>query len=517
VRARAHRGEGASFGAALLLFLTVGGALEAGPAAAQTCDRSGCGRIACGSPARPVPQSYWGELAPTDPDPLPLGRDATSFDEFAPNASSLYSQSNWYMGMEAQNGYLFTGMAYGLQVWDLRTHPASPDFLGKLSYTTFPVWVDDLEEKLPLQDVASPPGVDTIAAMAGHAGIGIGIIDLSDKTAPHLLYQNYKKNGEQVYVAASLGGKPYAFLAASGGSPGGGVFAYDLNQARQYNGCFESVPADPVSCPGVYVAQIGTWSASSIHGVDDFIVFSSGGGSFEIWNVADPLHARQVLVGLQESPSCLYDIRYVFGVSMWKDANSHYYLALRTSKFSCSLQRNVNEARIYDVTCNLSGTCNSLAAPIWNRELDSGTTSYYVTLSSSNGTPFLYYGSDDKCRGGSQREWLFDVSQPASPRDITPTTGYWGWYYRGGATGFNGVMPREAKFYKDYVYRAGLSIMDIHRHTVGVPPTAGFTLGPTEIYPGTPIQFLDSSTAFPTTWTWTFADAPPSAGSPPPP
>jgi len=497
-------------GIAVLFSLALTTALPGGPASAQTCDRSGCGRTSCGTPARPALQSYWGELQPVDPNPLPLGRDATSFDEFAPNASALYSLTNWYMGIESQNGYLFTAMAYGLQVWDLRTHPANPDFLGKLSYTSFPVWVDDLEEKLPLQDVVTPPGVDSIAAMAGHAGIGLAIIDLTDKTAPHLLYQSHKKNGEQVYVA-NLGGTPYAFLAASGGDPSGGVFAYDMNQARQYAGCFESVPAagDPVSCPGVYLGRIGSrGSVSFVHGVDNFIVFSSGGGGFEIWNVADPRSPRQVLSGLGEPPVCTYDIRYVYGVAMWKDANHHYYLALRTGQYSCSLQRSVNEARIYDVTCNLGGTCNSLGAPLFSRELDSGTPTYFVTLSTNNGTPYLYYGSDDKCRGGSQREWLFDVGQPASPRDITPSTGYWGWYYRGGPTGFNGVMPREAKFYNEYLYRAGLAIMDIHRHTVGVAPAAGCTFGPAEIYPGTPIQFLDTSTAFPTSWTWTFNDTP---------
>jgi hypothetical protein len=497
---------------AVLFFLALAAVLPPGPAAAQTCDRSGCGLIACGTPARPVPQSYWGELQPADPNPLPLLRDATAFDQFGPPPQNLYSLANWYMGVDPQNGYLFTAMGYGLDVWGLRTHPDNPELLGKLSYTSFPVWVDDGEEKLPLQDVAAPPGVDSIAAMAGRVGIGLAIVDLTEKTAPRILYQSYKKNGEEVY-AATLGGQPYAFLAASGGTPGGGVFAYDMNQARQYFGCAESAPAagDPGSCPGVYLGKIGNRSSVSfIHGVDNFIVFSSGAlGGLEIWNVADPRNPRQLLSTFDEPPVCTYDLRAIHGVAMWKGATGRYYLGLRKEKYSCAQQRAVNEAQIYDVTCNLAGTCNSLRSPIFSQELNTGTPTYFVTFSTSNGTPYLYYGSDDKCRGGSQREWLFDVSNPASPRDITPRTGYWGWYYRGGSTGFNGVMPRRAKFYNEYLYRAGLSILDVHRHTVGVPPTAGFTWPPGEIYPGNPVFFQDTSSASPSTWTWTFNDAPP--------
>jgi hypothetical protein len=504
-----------AFSLALLLFLALSAAVLEGRSEAQVCDRSGCGRISCGFPARPAPQSYWGELQPVDSNPLPVGRDSTAFDEFGPYPQNFYSYNNWYLGVDPQNGYLMAALAYGLQVWDLRTHPANPDLLGTLPYTKFPVWVDSAEEKWPLQDVSAPAGVDTIATLAGHAGIGIAIVDLADKTAPRLLYQNYKKNGEQVY-ATTLGNTQYAFLAASGGDPGG-VFIYNLTQARQYAGCFESVPAigDPVNCPGVYMGRIGNRvSVSYLHGVDNFIAFASGGAGVEIWNVADPTNPRQVLTGLNDVPMCLYDVRGVYGVAMWKGTNNHYYLGMRTGKYDCALQRTVNEARIYDVSC-ITGTCSGLGSPIFTQELDSGTPTYFVTFSRSFSTPFLYYGSDDKCRGGSQREWLFDVTNPASPHDITPPTGYWGWYYRGSPTGFNNVMPRRAKFNNEYLYRAGLSIFDIHRRTTGVAPTAGFTWTPAEIYPGTPVVFQDTSSAFPNSWNWTFTDVA-GASAPPP-
>ncbi|HZF10342.1 MAG TPA: hypothetical protein VFE33_16250 [Thermoanaerobaculia bacterium] len=501
-------------GCALVLSLGLIAALPGGPATAQTCDRSGCGLISCGDPARPAPASLWGELQPVDSNPLPLERDSTAFDEFTQN----YSTFPWFTGVEAQNGYLVASLAYGLESWDLRTHPDRPDFLGRLSWGDFPVWVDSAEEKWPIQDVAMPAGVDTIAAVVGHAGIGLAIVDLADKTHPHLLYQSYKKNGEEVY-ATTLGGTPYAFLAASGGSPSGGVFAYDMSQASQFSHCSESAPADPVFCSGVYLGKIGTRSSVSfLHGVDNFIIFSSGSGSgFDVWNVADPRNPQMVLTALNDPPICGFDRRSTYGVAMWKDSANHYYVGLRTENYSCAQFRTINEARIYDVTCNLAGTCGALGSPIFTQELDSGTSRYFVTFSRSLTTPFLYFGSDDKCRGGSQREWLFDVTHPASAHDITPPTGYWGWYYRGGATGFNNEMPRRGKFYNEYFYRAALSILDIHRHTVNVPPAAAFSWAPGEIYPGTPVQFQDTSTAFPNSWTWTFSDLPVGAASPPKP
>src|SRR3954471_2358874 len=92
-RTMTARGESAgrpqvAFGCALLLSM----ALISAPAGAQSCDRSGCGLISCGNPARPAPQTYWGELQPMDSSPLPQSRDSTAFDEFHQN----YSTFPWF-------------------------------------------------------------------------------------------------------------------------------------------------------------------------------------------------------------------------------------------------------------------------------------------------------------------------------------------------------------------------------------------------------------------------------------
>jgi PKD repeat protein len=487
--------------AALLLLSTA----STSPAAADaSCDRSGCGNAACATPAIPAPANLWGELQPADASftaCTPLGpaycRDSTGFNEF----QSSYSSYPWYMSVDTENGYAFLANAYGMQVWDARTTPQSPTPLGRLTYSDLPVPANNAETKWPIQSIDAPAGVDTVAALAGEAGIGLVAVDLTDKTSPKVLFQSFLLDGEQVY-AATLGGRQYAFLAASSGNPGGGVFVYDLSQARNYSRCSEHYPSqDPTVvpvCSGVFVGKLGTRSSAQyVHGVGNFVVLSSGTGrGFEIYNVADPAHPQLVLTGLGSQS--------VYGVAMWQAAG-HYYLGLRTDFFSNQQSREVNQAQIYDVTC-ITGSCSGLPTPVSSLELDSGTSNFYVTYSSSNGVPYLYFGEDDKCRGGSQREWLFDVSIPAAPRDVTPGTGYWGWYYRGNPTGFNNIMPRSGKFIGDYFYRAALALFDIHKHNPSANPTPYiFVGGPTIGSTGAPLTFTASTavcTAVAGAWTW---------------
>ncbi|HXO20675.1 MAG TPA: PKD domain-containing protein [Thermoanaerobaculia bacterium] len=485
----------AAFPTLALTCFVLAGILVAGPAAAQPCDRSGCGFATCATPAAPAPSNLWGELQPADASFSQCSavgpafcRDSTSFNEFM----SAYSAFPWFMSLDSENGFVFAALAYGLQIWDARTTPATPNPLGQLSFSTFPVWVNNPEVKWPLQSVDAPAGIDNVAALAAEAGVGIAVVNLIDKTMPKLAYQSYKKDGEQVYTAA-LGGREYAFLAASGGDPNGGLFIYDMTTAMSFDHCAEAVPAtgEIVHCPGVYQGRLGTRIAALyVSGVDHFVVLSSGSArGFEIWDVANPATPHLQLTGLNSSS--------VYGVAMWKQG-SKYYLGLR----------NDTDGQIYDVSCIASSCAGGLGSPIASRQLDSGSPNFYVTYSQSGTTPFLYFGSDDKCAGGTQREWLFDVSDPAHPRDVTPLN-YWGWYYRGNTTGFNNVMPRTGKFVggSTYFYRAALSLLDIHKWNQNGSPTPSiFVGGPTSGMPGESLTFTaDAAVCIPSTtgWSWT--------------
>lgn len=474
------------------LLVLLGFLVSAVSSEAQTCDRSGCGRSECGTPARPAPADRWVDLEPTDVGTIPRNRDTTYFDQSGKLTSNVFDLFSWFMSVDVENGFVIAALAHGIQVWDARTTPGSPLLMGqaKGGYggNAFPIWVNDPHVFFPLYDVDAPPGKDDVAAIVGEGQVGLSIFDLSDKTAPVLRYQSYKKDMRAVY-ATTIGGVDYAFGAAYTGEPSGGLFAYNMTAARQSNRCVEAYPAigEPQSCPGVYVGKLGSLgSVYYVDGVDQFVVASSGGYEVEILDVTNPGNAQQKLKARNANKELVY------GVALWAQGGK-YYLALLTSP----------ELRIYDVSC-ITGTCAGLGAPIATVPTNLQTREQTVTFSRSGSTPFLYVGSDQVCNDGSpQREFLLDVSNPASPRNIGGAS-YWDWYYRTSPTGFNLFTPRAAKFYGQYLYRAGNSLLDVHKLRAAGPPQAEFSWSPAEVYPGMPVNFKDESIGGATQWTWTF-------------
>jgi PKD repeat protein len=470
-------------------------------AAGATCDRSGCGRATCATPAAPAPSDRWGGLRPVSTYTAcgPFGpafcTDSSAFLE----QQQAYSSFPWFMSLDTENQYLFIALSHGLQVWD--AHSGLPQPLSQLSFQAFPIWSSNPEVKWPLQDVDAPANVDDEVAVAGTSGIGVAIIDVTDKSSPKLLYQNYKKEGNQVY-AATLAGRRYAFLAAPGGEPSGGLFFYDMTQAKLYNGCFEAVPAggETVNCPGVYLGRIGAKTPSFVDGVDQFVVASAGSSrGFEIWNLANPASPQLALSALNDRP--------VNGVVLWKQGGA-YYLAARTSAFEPAAGREVHRLSIYNVSC-IASSCSGLGAPLSNGEYN-GQGTEFLDFSRSDGAPFLYLGTDSRCSSDTQHEWLLDVSNPAAPQDISPFN-YWGWYYRSGPTGFNLVAPRSGKFVGGIFYRAALSLFDSHQRT-GLTGGGGSAIdiaGPDSGQVNGLYTFTATATGCtpnPNGWTWSVAD-----------
>jgi PKD repeat protein len=481
----------------LLCLNLAGGLAAAGP----TCDRSGCGRATCATPAAPAPSDRWGGLRPvgnytacTRFGPV-FCTDSSAFLE----QQQAYSSFPWFMSLDTENQYLFIALSHGLQVWD--AHGGLPQPLSQLSFQAFPIWSSNPEVKWPLQDVDAPANVDDEVAVSGVSGIGMAIIDVTDKSSPKLLYQSYKKEGNQVY-AATLGGRRYAFLAAPSGEPSGGLYAYDMTQAKLYNGCFEAFPAagEAVQCPGVYQGRIGSRAPSFVDGVDQFVAASAGSSrGFEIWNLANPASPQLALSALND--------RSVNGIALWKQGGA-YYLAARTSAFEPAAGREVHRLSIYDVSC-IAGSCSGLGAPLSALEFN-GQGTELLDFSRGDGAPFLYLGTDNRCSSDTQHEWLLDVSNPAAPQDISPFN-YWGWYYRGGPTGFNLVSPRGGKFVGGIFYRVALSLFDAHQRT-GITGGGGSAIdiaGPDSGQTGSLYSFTAAATGCtpnPSGWTWSVAD-----------
>ncbi|MFL6235066.1 MAG: PKD domain-containing protein [Thermoanaerobaculia bacterium] len=506
--------------AVAVLFLTL-------PVAAQTvCDRAGCGTIrngaaiVCFTPATPPPSSLWSsaQLQPAYTGALPSDRDTTNFNELYEN----YGSRNWFEGLEIQNGYVLVALAHGIGIWDARTDPANPAQVAAARYPAitgqFPFLPTGELSKIVFGGIAAPD--DTVAAITGYSGSGILVFDLADKTHPRPAYQNAGKSSDSVY-AAKIGGTRYAFLAASGFS------VYNLDKAITFNGCLETDGVNPGNCPGVLVKTVSTVSSAGtfVHGVDNFVAVTLGTGGFQVFDMTNPVTPVSKLIGSQDRP--------VQGLAMWKQGAT-YYLAARLGKSQAVRQ---SHTAIYDVSCIATANgCSGLGAPlsILNLETQSGTE--YLSFSRSGATPFLYVGGDAYCNGadGQQREWLLDVSNPADPKDITPSAttpvtakyndvdttvavNYWSYFYRGSPTGFNLMAPRGGKFSGDYFYRAGRSIMDVHKWIHNVAPTADFSYSPTEVYPGTAVTFTDRTAGVPTSWSWTFPDGTPAGSTSPSP
>src|SRR3954471_14327545 len=503
--------------------------LPASPAAAQlnpAClDRSGCGpirdaqtNVICFTPATPAPSTLWDQLRPADTGQLPRERDTTNFNEFR----ELYFARNWFYGVDIENGWILMGLAHGIGIWDGRTNAASPTCFAAKLYppgVVCPCIPGGESSKIVFGGIAAPPGVDTVAAVAGYNGAGLLVFNLQDKTAPKPVYQSRDKSGDSVY-AATIGGTHYAFMAST--SPAS-VFVYNLDKALTFNGCLEENVNTPAAalCPGVLVGSISTSETPYyVHGVGNYVVVShSSSGGFEIYDVSNPTNPQLKLSALLGFNSG----RSVQGVAMWQQGNT-YYLGARLGQQGGTPR----QTAIYDVSC-IATSCSGLGAPLSIGAYDSQSGAEYLTFSrSSGGKPFLYLGGDVSCAGqdGQQREWLLDVSNPSSPVDVSPhatipgsatyngatvntTVNYWSWYYRGSPTGFNLMTPRAGKFNGDYFYRAGRSVFDIHKLTTASPPTADFTWSPSQVYPGTPVTFTDQSTGSPTGWSWAFQDGTP--------
>jgi PKD repeat protein len=335
-------------------------------------------------------------------------------------------------------------------------------------------------------DVEAPEGVDSVLAMSAEDQ-GLSIWNTSSKGHPTVAYQQYGGPLATRVAVATVGGVHYAFSLA-----GDGVYVYNMSAATQYDRCGEEFHGS-VQCPGVYRGHLpGTTSGTGIDAVGTFLAVARARAGFEIWNVENPASPVKVM----SSATSARDI------ALWRSGNSLYAATVAETGIPDS------EMRIYDVSCIQSGFCSPTlkGGPV---AVPGGGTepSRYITFSMGGGKPFLYVGGEEQAACVDQREYLFDVSNPAAPVDISPP-GYWKWYYeRCLDGGFNWVAPYRGKFNGDYFYRAAYSLLDVHKLAVAGPPTADFSWTPAEIYPGTPATFSDLSAGGPTAWTWSFQDA----------
>jgi PKD repeat protein len=488
------------------LALLVALGLSATPVLGQCSADLTCQYLECRSPAFSAPAQLWGELQPADVGQLPGLRDNSDWSEFNDNFDE--TEPHWE-SLDIENGWIFTGIAYGLQIWDARTTPANPVRTKVIGRSSFPVWPTDPHNYDPVRDLDAPPGNDGVVAMALSSDGGLVIFKTTDKSAPTARYADRGKDALQVY-AGRIGSSDYAFTATRTS----GLLVHNMtNAANRSTLCTEETPGQN-GC-GVYTGRLGTRTsfsyvdgAGSADNANHWVVGSSGGSAFglELWKVSTP-----------SSPSLVFSAlstEFVHGVALWRKGTNAYYLGMRV------VAGGQTQFRVYNLSCLANNNCTGLGSPIFSTTLPTGGANVFVTDSSTGARDFIYLGNSNRCSQGLQDEWLFDVTTPTAPRDVTPPpalvngqqTGYWGWYYRRNPTGFNLVNPRMGKFYNNYFYRAAYSLFDIHQLTTAAP-TASFTYSPSTVYRGQPVSFTDQSGGAPTSFGWTFQGATPASST----
>lgn len=439
------------------------------PAAAQLCTGGPlCQFLSCRSPASAAPSQLWGEIRPTDHGLIPNNRDSTNFHDIDQFPSLQFPH---WMSLDVENGWVFTAIDLGFEIWDARTNPGNPTRTAQISEPSFPTWTPEAHEGEVVRDIDAPAGSDKVVAVGLVGDAGFVVFDTTSKSSPVARYADVERTTSAVY-AASIGGRDYAF----GATIGSGLLAYDLTAARALTSvCTDDTPL--VNHCGVYEGRLGDREhvryvdgVGDVSGARHWVAASSGSQDegLEIWEVSNPAAPVLRIAALANE--------YVHGVALWR-AGSKIYLAMRSSPIITGVFPTT--ARIYDLTCLVSGGCTGLGASLWSRLMPYRGDDYFVVESESHGRPFLYFGAFDKCSLGAelQNEWLFDVSCPRAPRDVMPPpvmlngvlTSYWGWYYRANPTGFNYVAPRTGKFYGSYFYRAANTVFDIHRRTSTAP------------------------------------------------
>jgi PKD repeat protein len=477
-----------------------------------------------GSPAVGVPDSLWGTLKPTDVGQLPDPRDSTNYDGSQRPDDTIYKVP-LFTSLDVENGWIFETYTQGFKIWDATGGNAANPALTATRDCQAAGFLRCLpgqhEVRELFWDVDAPEGVDSVVALAS-APLGFMVFDTTNKGNPRQVYEDYNRGMLQVW-SATIGGRHWAFGVEEGSNPGNsspGIQLYDLTAALSLTGCIDDPNAR--NC-GPHKGRIG--QARGVSYIDGFrrgdgqffIAVSTGGpGGLEIWNVSSPQAASPV--------ATLFANDFIYGTAIWEQGGKQF-LAVQYILPGGAGQG----GRIYDVSSCLNGNCAGLA-PIWSKSWSVGASRHFVTYSKSGNKHFLYWGNEDKCSGGLQREWLYDVSNVASggqPVDLTPpgrlvvsnfgetaTVDYWSYYYASNPSGFSEVMPRMGKVVGSYFYRAAWTIFDVHEITGGLPPSANFTWAPTTVYPGDLVTFTDTSGGFVTSRTWTFPGGATSSSNP---
>ncbi len=437
------------------------------------------------TPAFPVPENLWLDgifrpgLSDLPGDQIPPERDSTGWENLT--ISGFDSGHEIFESLDVAGDYLYVAYNAGFSVWNIAgaangEDPVRIDVRDGWNFTScqqssicgpFLSFPDPGEIGFLVEDVAVlAQGANHYIALSGRTPVGISLWQHNTDTgvvAP--IYQETIRTSRQVRLAVV----DSTIYALSGSDSG--LAVYDLSRALAIDPCLEETGSD---CPGVFLGNVGTSSEGRYLDIlqrpaGELLIASSNGDvsglGLELWELPDPATpgvATRLFTGLDNR---------TFGTAMFNYEGNDYLAALeRDGSF--------NVIKIFNVNACGGGSC-SLGAPVFSLDVPPRISTQFLTFSTSNGKPFLYYGLDG-IFGGPKVEQLLDLTTLGRPgQDITEMTtggptyfdacaqddlGYWAWYYPGNEFGLRNLSPRIGKFDSgtNFFYRAAGGLLDVH-------------------------------------------------------
>ncbi len=443
---------------------------------AQSCN----GQI----PAFAIPENLWftGVFRPGETDlpgnQIPAKRDSTSWDSLT--IPGYGSGHEIFESLDIAGNYLHVAYNAGFSVWNIAGSANGEDPIRiqvRDGWYTFACQQDPIcgpflsfpeagEIDFLVEDISVlAQGTTHYIALSGRSPVGTSLWRFNTATNTVTpIYQDTTRVSRQVRLVA-VDDTIYALTSSDGG-----LDVYDLSRALVIDPCLEETGSD---CPGVYRGNVGTSSNGRYLDIlqrpsGELLIANSNGDvsglGLELWKLPDPASpsvATRLFSGLDNR---------TFGTAMFSYEGNDYLAALeRDGSF--------NMIKIFNINA-CSGSC-SLGASVFSLGVPPRISNQFLTFSTSNGTPFLYYGLFGGFGGPKVEQLLNLTTLGRSGQNITEmTTGsptyfdaceqddldYWPWYYPGNEFGLKNLSPRIGKFDSDssFFYRAAGGVLDVH-------------------------------------------------------
>lgn len=421
---------------------------------------------------------------------------------------SVGGGQSFYQDLDVAGGLLFAAAGRTFEVYDITPIPSAPNRPRARirAQATLPFWGSgDNGGSLFLNHIRA---ADENLVALGMSGQGFSVWKSASSSSPRVAYQDRGVLAKQLHIV-SRNGVHWAYVADAGSN--GGLMLYNLSNAESLDRCLDDTPLS-TPCAGVFQREIGNHPGiRALAGAGTFVAIVPPGlqARIEVYDATSPAQPLLKLTGgLASAPESVTDI------ALWQSGDSLHLAAL-----GAVTSTGTSRIKLFDITCaTTAGTC-SLPAPLATvlASDPSGGNQSTLSASSSGGRHFLYVGNHRRSGCRPQREFLFEVTRPSAPNDLSPAVdaaGYWGWYYMDCATGFNNIRPVRGYVFGDTFYRSAHSGLDAHR-LVGAPPppVSRFSCAPENPSIGETVTCTDTSTGSPDQWSWTFEGGAPSSSA----